>query len=63
MYAGGSGPACMPLIGYGYVFDKLKKKEYRKVLLIATGALHSVSMCNEKKTIPAVAHAISLEVI
>ena len=63
MYAGGSGPACMPLIGYGYVFDKLKKKEYRKVLLIATGALHSVSMCNLKKTIPAVAHAISLEVI
>lgn len=63
MYAGGSGPACMPLIGYGYVFDKLKKKEYKKVLLIATGALHSVSMCNLKKTIPAVAHAISLEVI
>lgn len=63
MYAGGSGPACLPLISYGYIFDKLKKKEYKKVLLIATGALHSVSMCNLKKTIPAVAHAISLEVI
>ena len=63
MYAGGSGPACLPLISYGYIFDKLKKKEYKKVLLIATGALHSVSMCNLKKAIPAVAHAISLEVI
>ena len=63
MYAGGSVPACLPLISYGYIFDKLKKKEYKKVLLIATGALHSVSMCNLKKTIPAVAHAISLEVI
>ena len=63
MYAGGSGPACLPLISYGYVFNKLKKKEYKRVLLIATGALHSVSMCNEKRTIPAVAHAVSLEVI
>ena len=63
MYAGGSGPACMPLIGYGYVFDKLKKKEYKKVLLIATGALHSVCMCNEKNSIPSIAHAISLEAI
>lgn len=63
MYAGGSGPACLPLVAYGYLFDELKKKKYKKVLLIATGALHSTSMCNEKNSIPAVAHAISLEVI
>ena len=63
MYAGGSGPACLPLISYGYIFNKLKNKEYKKVLLIATGALHSVCMCNEKNSIPAIAHAISLEVI
>ena len=63
MYAGGSGPACMPLIAYGYVFDKLRNKEYKKVLLIATGALHSVTMCNLKNSIPSIAHAISLEVI
>ena len=63
VYAGGSGPACLPLISYGYVFDKMKKKEYKKVLLIATGALHNTSMCNEKESIPAIAHAISLEVI
>ena len=63
MYAGGSGPACLPLVAYGYLFDALKKGKYKKVLLIATGALHSTSMCNEKNTIPAIAHAISLEVI
>ncbi len=63
MYAGGSGPACLPLVAYGYLFDELKKGKYKKVLLIATGALHSTSMCNEKNTIPAIAHAISLEVI
>lgn len=61
--AGGSGPACLPLVAYGYIFDKLKKHKYKKVLLIATGALHSPIMCNEKLSIPAIAHAISLEVI
>ena len=63
VYAGGSGPACLPLITYSIVFDKMKKGEYKKVLLIATGSLHNVSMCNEKETIPAIAHAVSLEVI
>lgn len=62
VYAGGSGPACLPLVAYGYIVNMLKKKKYKKVLLIATGALHSTTMCNEKKTIPAIAHAISLEV-
>lgn len=63
VYAGGSGPACAPLVTYGYVFDKMKKKEIKRVLLVATGALHSTSMVNEKHSIPSIAHAISLEVI
>ena len=63
VYAGGSGPACLPLVTYGYIFDKMKKKELKKVLLLATGALMSTTMVNEKETIPAICHAISLEVI
>lgn len=63
VYAGGSGPACAPLVTYGYAFDKMKKKEIKRVLLVATGALHSTSMVNEKHSIPSIAHAISLEVI
>ncbi len=63
MYAGGSGPACLPIVAYGHIFSELKQGKYKKVLLIATGALHSTSMCNEKNTIPSIAHAISLEVI
>ena len=62
VYAGGSGPACLPLVAYGYLFDKMKKKELKRILLIATGALMSPTMVNEKHTIPAIAHAISLEV-
>ncbi len=63
VYAGGSGPACAPLVTYGYIFSKMKKKEYKKVLLVATGALMSTTMVNEKMSIPSIAHAISLEVV
>lgn len=61
--AGGSGPACAPLVTYSYIFDKMRKKDYRRVLLIATGALMSPTMVNQKLSIPSIAHAISLEAI
>lgn len=63
VYAGGSGPACAPLVTYSYIFSKMKKGELKRVLLIATGALMSQTMVNEKMSIPSIAHAISLEVI
>ncbi len=59
-YAGGSGPACLPLVLYNKI---LKQNKYRKILIIATGALHSVAMVNQKESIPAIAHAVSLEVL
>ncbi len=60
--AGGSGPACLPLVTYGYILDKMKKKRLKKVLLVATGALLSQALVNEKQTIPAISHAVCLEV-
>ena len=63
VYAGASGPACAPLVTYGYVFDKMCKKDIKRVLLVATGALMNTTMVNNKSTIPSIAHAISLEVI
>ena len=61
VYAGGSGPACIPLVTYGYILDKMKKGKLKKVLMVATGSLHSQVTVNLKKTIPAVSHAICLE--
>lgn len=58
-YAGGSGPACLPIV----LFNKiLLKKKYKKILIVATGALHSPTTVNQRGTIPSIAHAISLEV-
>lgn len=61
--AGGSGPACGPLVVYGKIFKELKEKKLKKVLFVATGALHSPTSVNQKLNIPAIAHAISLEVM
>lgn len=59
-YAGGSGPACLPMV----LFNKiLLNKRYKKILIVATGALHSSTTVNQGTTIPGIAHAISLEVL
>lgn len=63
VYAGASGPACAPLVTYSFIFDQMKKKRLKKVLLVATGALMSPSLTNQKLSLPAIAHAVSLEVI
>lgn len=61
--AGGSGPVCSALVNFGYIFDELKKKKIKRVLLIATGALFSPTLLYQKQNINSIAHAISLEVV
>ncbi|MDD3392733.1 MAG: stage V sporulation protein AD [Bacilli bacterium] len=63
VHAGGSGPACAPLVTYSFIFNKMKNKELTKVLLVATGSLQSVVTVNQKMTIPSIAHAVSLEAL
>jgi len=59
-YAGASGPVALPLVLFNRI---LKNNKYKKILIIGTGSLHTVSLVNQKNTIPAIAHAVSLEVI
>jgi stage V sporulation protein AD len=63
VFAGASGPASSALVTYSYVFNKMKKGELSRVLLVATGALMSQTTVNQHMTIPAIAHAIGLEVV
>ncbi len=63
LLAGGSGPVCSALVNYSLIIDKLKKKELKKVLLVATGALFSPTFVYQHKNILSIAHAISLEVV
>lgn len=57
-FAGGSGPICLPLI----LFNKIIKEKYKKILIVGTGSLHSQMSVNIKESMPAVSHAVSLEV-
>ena len=63
VHAGGSGPVCSALVNFGFVYDRLKKKQLKKVLLIATGALFSPTIIHQGEDIYSIAHAISLEVV
>lgn len=59
-FSGASGPVALPLV----LFNKIiKQKKYKKILIVGTGSLHSPVMCNQKNTIPSIAHALSLEVL
>lgn len=61
--AGGSGTACSALVNYSYIYKKLKEKKYKKILIVPTGAIFSPTLLFQKESIPAIAHAISLEVV
>ena len=59
-FQGGSGPVVIPLVLMNKI---LKEKKHKKILLLATGSLHSPLMVNLKKSIPSITHAVSIEVI
>lgn len=61
--AGGSGPVCSALVMYGDIIPKMKNKELKRVLYVATGALFNPTLVFQKENILSIAHAISLEVI
>ena len=60
---GGSGCACSGLVTMAYLYELLKNKTYKRILIVSTGALLSPLVLAQKETIPTVAHAFSLEVL
>lgn len=58
VHCGGSGCGCSASVFCGYIYDKLKKKEFNKVMLVATGALLSPNSTLQKQTIPSIANAV-----
>ena len=61
-HSGGSGCGCIASVFCGYVFNLLKSKKYKKVLLVGTGALMNSTSSGQGETIPGIAHAIAIEV-
>ena len=60
-HSGGSGCACIASTFSGYLFHALKKKKYKRILLMATGALTNSTTAQQGESIPGIAHAVSVE--
>lgn len=61
-HSGGSGCGCSASTLTGYILKKMKKKEWKKVLFVPTGALLSPVSFNEGNSVPGIAHGVILEV-
>ena len=58
---GGSGCGCSAITLNGFIFDKFKSGEYKKVLFMATGALLSPTTSFQGESIPGIANAVVIE--
>jgi stage V sporulation protein AD len=61
LYQGGSGCGCSAVTLNGFILDKLRKKKYKRVLFVATGALLSPVSSYQGNTVPCIAHAVVIE--
>lgn len=62
-HAGGSGCGCSASVLCGYILGKIRRKEWKKVLFVPTGAMLSPISFNEGQSVPGVAHAVIIESI
>ncbi len=61
VFMGGSGAGCSASVLNSYLIHKLKRGEFKRVLLVSTGALMSTTTSQQGDTIPGIAHAVELE--
>ena len=59
--AGASGAACSAVVTYGHYLKQMNEGKIKRILLVATGSLHSPMSVQQKQTIPCIAHAVSIE--
>lgn len=60
-YQGGSGAGCSASVLATYIIDKLLEGKFKKVLIVATGALMSTVSNQQGDSIPSVAHLIQID--
>ncbi|MBQ8174172.1 MAG: stage V sporulation protein AD [Clostridia bacterium] len=62
VHAGGSGCGCIASVSCAYFLPKMEKKEMKRILLMATGALMSPSSIQQGGAIIGIAPIVTLEV-
>lgn len=59
--SGASGAGCSATVLYGHLLNQMKKGIYKRILVVATGALLSPISFQQNESIPCIAHAVSIE--
>ena len=60
-HSGGSGCGCCGSVFSGYLYEQMKNRKIKRLLLMATGALMNATSSQQGESIPGIAHAISIE--
>jgi stage V sporulation protein AD len=59
--SGASGAGCSATVLYGHLLNQMKKGVYKRILVVATGALLSPLTFQQNESIPCIAHAVAIE--
>ncbi len=62
IHAGGSGCGCSASVLCSYILGKMKERELKEVLFVATGALLSPTSSQQGESIPGIAHLVHLSI-
>lgn len=62
VHSGASGCGCCASVFCGHILRSLERKKYKRVLLIATGALMNTVALGQGESIPCIAHAVSISI-
>ncbi len=62
-FQGGSGAGCSAVVLNSYLLEKMRRREIKKMLFAATGALLSTVSSGQGESIPCISHAVSLELV
>ncbi|MEM5818802.1 MAG: stage V sporulation protein AD [Desulfitobacterium hafniense] len=60
-HAGASGCGCSAVVFAGHLMEKIKSGQYKRVLLVGSGALHSPTSSLQGESIPGIGHAVVIE--
>lgn len=61
VWSGGSGCGCVATVTYGHLLNRLGAGEWKRILVVATGALLSPISYQQGESIPCIAHAVAIE--
>ena len=62
-HSGGSGCGCSAITLTGYIIKQMRRKKWKKIFFVPTGALLSTVSFNEGNSVPGIAHGVAIEVI